>query len=118
MASRVSAFEYGKFVDGERGGGLRKSFISDLESGTGFDTRQPRSRSRRDYGDFLKYQLKYLPIDYGIIMHRMVRVDYRRAKRKKKKRADFSTCPLTMGEGAAGRHGRYLYKYIVTTVAQ
>lgn len=74
----------------ERGGLVEEKFyLRSRVSGTGFDTRQPRSRrsrSRRDYGDFSKYQLKYLPIDYGIIMHRMVRVDYRRAKRKKKKK--------------------------------
>lgn len=85
-----------KMKMGKGGVWLKKSFFSDLESGKGsIHVNQGREvvAQTRDYGDFSKYQLKYLPIDYGIIMHRMVRVDYRRGKRKKKKRADFSTVP-------------------------
>lgn len=80
---------------GKGGGWLRKSFFSNLESGkVSIHVNQGREVVQtRDYGDFSKYQLKHLPVDYGIIMHRMVRVDYRRVKRKKKKKADFSTVP-------------------------
>lgn len=108
-----------KNEDGERGGWLKKSFFLRSRVGYGFDTRQPRSRSRgpdERLRRLSKYELKYLPIDYGIIMHRMVRVDYRRAKRKKKKRADFSTVPWPWAAGRLQRCGRYLYRYRVHTV--
>lgn len=50
-------------------------------------------------------------------MHRMVRMDYRRAKRKKKKKKGQILPHVPRpAAGRLQRHGRYLYKYIVRTV--